>query len=180
MDPEDPRDPDLEQVDAAARAPLLEVGRISKPHGLGGEVVVDLVTNRTERLDPGTVLTTPTGLQLVVESSQPFVKRWIVSFQGVSDREAADRLRGKILLAEPVDDPDALWVDELVGSVAEDERAEFWALWSPYLPIPRAIYSSSKAGARSTRLPRRARIEEGGRRHPRRVDRMTRSDPPCE
>jgi 16S rRNA processing protein RimM len=122
MDPADPRDPVFEQVEASTRAPLLEVGRISKPHGLKGEVVVDLVTNRTDRLDPGTVLTTSTGFQLVVESSQPFVKRWIVSFQGVGDREAAERLRGKILLAEPVEDPDALWVDELVGSVAEDQN----------------------------------------------------------
>ena len=34
---------------------LLEVGRIHKAHGLEGEVIVGLVTNRTERLDPGTV-----------------------------------------------------------------------------------------------------------------------------
>jgi 16S rRNA processing protein RimM len=122
MGPADPGDPDLEQVEETTRAPLLEVGRISKPHGLAGEVVVDLITNRTERLDVGTVLTTSEGLELVVESSQPFVKRWIVSFQGVRDREGADRLRGKTLLAEPVDDPEALWVDELVGSVAEDQN----------------------------------------------------------
>jgi len=33
--------------------PLLEVGRIARPHGLAGEVVVALTTNRTERLAPG-------------------------------------------------------------------------------------------------------------------------------
>src|ERR1700689_2600479 len=120
MGPADPRDPDLERDEETKRAPLLEVGRIAKPHGLAGQVVVDLVTNRTERLDPGTVLNTTSGLELVVEASQPFVKRWIVTFAGVADREGADRLRGLRLLAEPVDDPDALWVDELVGSSAED------------------------------------------------------------
>ena len=104
------------------RPALLEVGRIAKPHGLGGQVVVDLVTNRTERLDPGTVLTTSSGFELVVEASQPFVKRWIVTFSGVADREAAERLRGLRLLAEPVEDPDALWVDELVGSSVEDQN----------------------------------------------------------
>ena len=67
MDPEDPRDPDLEQVDAAARAPLLEMGRSPSRTVSAGEVVVDLVTNRTERLDPGTVLHHSSGLQLVVE-----------------------------------------------------------------------------------------------------------------
>ena len=35
---------------------LLEVGRISRPHGLGGDVYVDLSTDRTERLDPGSRL----------------------------------------------------------------------------------------------------------------------------
>jgi len=35
---------------------LLEVGRIIKPHGIRGEVIVDLVSNRPERLDPGSVL----------------------------------------------------------------------------------------------------------------------------
>ena len=85
-------------------------------------MVVDLVTNRTERLDPGTVLATSLGHELVVEASQPFVKRWIVTFAGVADRHAAERLRGTRLLAEPVDDPDALWVDELVGSSAEDQH----------------------------------------------------------
>ena len=35
---------------------MLEVGRVVKVHGLKGEVVVDLVTDRTERLEPGTVL----------------------------------------------------------------------------------------------------------------------------
>lgn len=122
MGPTDPSDLEVSPDPPSTRAPLLEVGRISKPHGLAGEVVVDLVTDRTERLDPGTVLTTQTGHQLVVERSQPFVKRWIVAFEGISDREAADRLRGKSLLAEPLDDPQALWVDELVGSFTEDQH----------------------------------------------------------
>jgi 16S rRNA processing protein RimM len=109
-----------ETASAGNRPALLEVGRIAKPHGLAGQVVVDLVTNRTERLDPGTVLTTSSGFELVVEASQPFVKRWIVTFRGVADRKASERLRGLGLLAEPVEDPDALWVDELVGSIAID------------------------------------------------------------
>ncbi|MER3453274.1 MAG: hypothetical protein C4344_06490, partial [Acidimicrobiia bacterium] len=29
---------------------LLEVGRIVRPHGIRGEVIVELVTNRPERL----------------------------------------------------------------------------------------------------------------------------------
>ncbi len=37
---------------------LLEIGKILKPHGLSGELIVDLSTNRTERLNPGSVIST--------------------------------------------------------------------------------------------------------------------------
>jgi len=72
--------------------PLLEVGRIARPHGLRGEVVVALVTNRTERLAPGTQLTcypaarpsSPLAARtLEVRSSRPFQGRYLVEFEGV-------------------------------------------------------------------------------------------------
>ncbi len=99
---------------------LLEVGHIARPHGLAGEVVVALVTNREERLDPGTVLTCrPAGGRpqrlLEVRSSRPFSGRFLVVFEGVHSREAADELRGAKLLARPVHDPDAMFVHDLVG-----------------------------------------------------------------
>ena len=37
---------------------LLEIGKILKPHGLNGELVVDLSTNRIERLNPGSAINT--------------------------------------------------------------------------------------------------------------------------
>jgi 16S rRNA processing protein RimM len=73
--------------------------------------VVELVTNRTERLAPGSVLS-----GLVVSHSRPFGGRWIVVFEGVADRETAEQLRGVVLRAQPLSDPDALWVHELIGS----------------------------------------------------------------
>jgi 16S rRNA processing protein RimM len=98
---------------------MLEIGRVVKVHGLKGEVVVDLVTDRTERLAPGTALSTRLG-ELVVRSAKPYQQRWLVAFEGVDDRTAAERLRGLALLAEPIDDPEALWVHELIGSRVVD------------------------------------------------------------
>ena len=95
--------------------PLLEIGRVTRPHGLRGEVVVDLTTDRVERLAPGTVLASDVG-DLTVVAARPHQHRWIVAFEGHSGREAADRLRGVALRAEALDDPDALWVHDLVGS----------------------------------------------------------------
>ena len=98
---------------------MLEVGRVVKPHGIRGEVVVDLVTDRHERLDAGSVLDAD-GTALEVESARPHQRRWIVRFAGVVDREGADRLRGAVLRAEPIDDPGALWVHELIGARVRD------------------------------------------------------------
>jgi 16S rRNA processing protein RimM len=100
-------------------AVMLEVGRVEKAHGLKGEVVVSLVTDRTERLAPGTVLGTRTG-DLVVRSSKPYQHRWLVTFEGVDDRTAAERLHGLALLAEPIEDPEAIWVHDLVGTTVRD------------------------------------------------------------
>lgn len=102
---------------------MLEVGRIAKAHGLRGEVVVELFTNRDERVAPGSVLQAGSDA-LVVRRSQPHQHRWIVKFAGVDTREAADALRGTVLHAEPLDDPDALWVHELIGSEVLDVGGE--------------------------------------------------------
>jgi 16S rRNA processing protein RimM len=94
---------------------LLEIGRITKPHGLRGEVVVKLVTDRVDRLDRGTVLASDQG-ELVVRSARPHQDRWIVAFEGRSTREHADALRSVVLRAEAIADADQLWVHEMVGA----------------------------------------------------------------
>jgi 16S rRNA processing protein RimM len=94
---------------------LLEVGHVVRAHGLRGEVVVALVTDLDERLAPGAVLTTDRG-DLTVVSSRPHQGKHLVTFEGVHDRTGAEALAGRVLRAEAVSDPDALWVHELVGS----------------------------------------------------------------
>ena len=103
----------------AGEARLLEVGRVAKPHGLAGEVIVELVTDRHERLTCGSVLQCD-GRALEVVASRPHQRRFIVTFAGVDTRDAADRLRGALLMAPPLDDPDALWVHELIGTSVVD------------------------------------------------------------
>lgn len=116
--PEPPKVPEPTSSDE-----LLEVGYVVKAHGLRGEVVVRLVTNRLDRLAAGQRLAvrragapTAPDAELVVTSSRPFQHRHLVWFDGISTREDADALRGAALLAPPVHDPDALFVHELIGS----------------------------------------------------------------
>ena len=100
---------------------LLEIGRVIRPHGLRGEVVVELVTNHPDRLAPDTVIAGPKG-PLRITASRPFQARHLVQFEGVNTREQAELLRNFVLRAEPVDDsdPDVLWVHELVESEVRD------------------------------------------------------------
>lgn len=99
---------------------LLEVGQIARPHGLRGEVVVQLISNRPEaRLAPGSRLATDHG-DLEVVAARPHQNRWIVRFAGIDDRGGAERLRGAVLRGEPLEEEGALWVHELVGAAVVD------------------------------------------------------------
>lgn len=100
------------------------MGQVVRAHGLRGHVVVELWTNRPERMEPGARLEGPAGLLEVLSASRLSPaggrERWLVGFAGVSDRMGAERLRGAVLRAEPLDDPDALWVHELIGAEVFD------------------------------------------------------------
>lgn len=97
----------------------LEIGRIDKAHGVAGDVLVTLVTNRTERLDPGSVLTA-NGKNLTVQYSRPHQNRHIVGFEEFTKREDVAPWRGALLFADPIDDPETLWVHELIGKSVVD------------------------------------------------------------
>lgn len=99
---------------------MLEVGRIARPHGLRGQVVVELWTNRDERVRAGSTLAAGSRDLVVVSSSRQADvagrARWLVSFEGVSTKEQADAIHGAVLSAEAIDVEGALWVHELIGA----------------------------------------------------------------
>jgi 16S rRNA processing protein RimM len=94
---------------------LLEVGRIGRAHGVRGDVFVHLTTDRLERLAVGSRLEAG-DRWLTVTASSRSNDRWRVHFDGIEDRTAAEALAGTVLAAEPIDDPDALWVHQLIGA----------------------------------------------------------------
>ncbi|MFY1627183.1 ribosome maturation factor RimM [Micromonospora sp. WMMD735] len=105
---------------------MLIVGRIGKPHGIRGEVTVEVRTDEPEaRFAPGAVLCTEPGAtprvaaprrggtepaeavvpgvayevpaELTIESARWHQGRMLVAFEGVLDRETAEALRGTLL-----------------------------------------------------------------------------------
>jgi len=92
---------------------------VGRAHGIRGEVAVTLITDRQERVAPGAVLWAGER-RLEVRASRPHQGRWLVDFDGVTDRSAAEALHGVVLTAEAIEDPGALWVHELVGAEVVD------------------------------------------------------------
>jgi 16S rRNA processing protein RimM len=99
--------------------PYLAVGRITRAHGIRGEVGVLSLTEVPSRYDRGSVLRLEDGRTLTVERSRSHGNRLLVKFEEVPDRTHAETLRGQVLLvpedAVPEAPDDAYWVHQLVG-----------------------------------------------------------------
>lgn len=101
----------------------LVVGRIGRPHGIRGELTVQVHTDDPDlRFAAGSVLATePAGRgPLTVSSSRWHSGRLLVSFEGCADRTSAEGLRGTLLVmdsaeAGPAADPDEFHDYELIG-----------------------------------------------------------------
>ncbi|WP_327584788.1 ribosome maturation factor RimM [Nonomuraea sp. NBC_00507] len=105
----------------------LVVGRIGRPHGVRGEVTVEVLTDEPERrFVVGTSIATDPA------DRGPLViigRRWhkdilLIAFDGVTDRDVAEELRGTMLVidsadVEPSDDPDEFHDHQLIGLAVE-------------------------------------------------------------
>ena len=94
----------------------VEVGRVVKPHGLRGEVVVRVASDVADRLAPGVAVWVD-GTATTVATARDHQGRPLVRFAHVPDRTAAELLRGAVVEAEPIDieQLDTYLVSELVG-----------------------------------------------------------------
>lgn len=103
-----------------AEGDLVQIGRVIKPHGVRGEVVVDATTDDPEgRFAVGAALVgkqTGRERELTVKSMRPHQGRLLVFFDEVPNRNDAETLRGMRFFAAPVfDDDEAYYDHELIG-----------------------------------------------------------------
>ena len=105
----------------------LVVGRVGKPHGVRGEVTVDVRTDDPDtRFAPGSSLRTDPADRgpLTVADVHPRSGGIVVYFEDVDSREGAEALRGTLLVVDSDDlpelaDPDEFYDHQLVGLRAE-------------------------------------------------------------
>jgi 16S rRNA processing protein RimM len=93
----------------------LVVGRISRPHGVRGELTVDVRTDDPElRLAAGAVLATEPAAAgpLTIAATRWHSGRLLVQFQRCNDRNDADRLRGVLLVVDSAELEDVADADE--------------------------------------------------------------------
>jgi 16S rRNA processing protein RimM len=95
-------------------AGLLEIGHIRRAHGVRGNVLVELGSDRPERVAPG-ARWFARDRWYTVATARPHQDRWLVALAEVGDRTAAQQLTNAAIYAEPIDDPDELWVHTLIG-----------------------------------------------------------------
>ncbi len=101
----------------------LVVGRVGRPHGLRGEVTVEVRTD-----DPDQRFVAGSSLATVPDDRGPLTiagSRWhsgrlLVQFEGYADRDSADTLRGTMLAIDsdevaPLDDPEEYYDHDLIG-----------------------------------------------------------------
>ncbi len=113
--------------------PTVAVGRITRPHGIAGEVAVVVLSEVPDRFADGSTVWLEDGRALTVASSRPHRDRLLVRFREIADRSQAEALHGALLvvpgsMSPPL--PEGSWWDhQLVGcAVRTDAGRELGTL----------------------------------------------------
>jgi len=110
----------------------LVVGRVLRPHGIRGELAVEVLSDAPDRFSPGAELGAgdPDGQgplrPVTVTAARLHLGRLLARLEGVEDRDAAEELRG-VLLSIPMEAarplaPDEFWPHQLVGLAVVDRE----------------------------------------------------------
>jgi 16S rRNA processing protein RimM len=109
---------------ASEEAEYVLVGRVVKPHGLHGEVLVRTLTENPDRFAPGAELLLGPDLDsadtVVVEGSRNHKGALLVYFDGFHSIEEAETLRDWLVFVDSselgeLEDEDAFWEHEVAG-----------------------------------------------------------------
>jgi 16S rRNA processing protein RimM len=120
--------------------PTVVVGKVTKAHGLRGEVTVLVLSDNPDRFVDGSVVYLEDGKQLIVSSTRHNGARLLVNFEGITDRASADRLRGRMLVVPrsmlPALPPGEYWPHQLEGCEVVTESGRSLGAIKDVIPNP--------------------------------------------
>jgi len=106
--------------------PTVVVGRITRAHGIRGEVAVQVLSEVPTRFSPGAVVYLEDGRPLEVDAARPHGERLLVRFRGVEDRTRAEALARSMLVVPESSSPPlpegSWWDHQLVGCRVRTEE----------------------------------------------------------
>jgi 16S rRNA processing protein RimM len=108
---------------------FIAVGKIRRPHGVHGELVMELLTDFPERLEPGKIVFAGEEHEpLKIEQIRPHNEGALIAFDGLMDREEVGRLRNTMIFVPTNSLPDLpegeFYYHELFGLKAVTETGE--------------------------------------------------------
>jgi 16S rRNA processing protein RimM len=106
---------------------FLAVGKLRRPHGVHGEIIMDVLTDFPERLKPGKKLVVGAQhLPLQIRSVRGHDQALLISFMGYDTPEQAGELRNQILYSTTAEQPPLeegeYYHHELIGLKVFDEQ----------------------------------------------------------
>lgn len=109
------------------RPRFVAVGRVTRAHGVKGEVAVLPLTEVATRFEPGSRVLAgeDQGRELTISEARPYRGRVLVFFDGVKDRDQAEALQGTYLFVPtseaPVLPAGEYWTHDLIGCAVATE-----------------------------------------------------------
>jgi 16S rRNA processing protein RimM len=132
---------------------------VGRPQGVKGEVTVEVRTDAPdERFAAGASLLTETGA-LTVAHARDHSGKLVVLFEGVSDRDAAELLRGTLLHVDartlpPLEDEDEFYDSQLVGLTARLSDGTVVGTVREVLHLPHGdVLAIDRTGEREALVP---------------------------
>lgn len=118
---------------------LVQIGRVAKAHGIRGELAIDMMSDLPDRFDPQAKIHVG-GLWRTILTARPHQGRMLVTFAEVTDRTAAEMLRGQTVFGEVIDvgAGEYYLVQELLDCPVYDEDGTFLGTVVDVVGLPAA------------------------------------------
>jgi len=138
--------------------PAVVVGKITRAHGLKGELSVEVRSDNPDRFAAGTSMFLEDGRALKIASTHIHGKRLLLRFEGVGDRTAAEALQGRLLMVPEAWLPELpegeYWPHQLEGCVVVTESGRALGQVTEVIPNPaNDLWVATDAEGTETLIP---------------------------